>query len=123
MSVDTRPYRFKLLRATAWANGTLDENERRTLNRFARSLFSGDEMDTALRALYLPLTLDEALASAPLPEHRGQRFGFELLHECIAMAGIDGVVDERERAFLHRLGETFRFENDFVNLLIENRPR
>lgn len=116
-------WEFELLLGLAWADGVFDSSERGLLADWAASLPSPAERQQALEWLEHPGKPEELLANAPDPGWTSQSRGFQLLAHCVVVAASDGEIDSQELEFLVHLGSIFRFERDFVELLVNERRK
>jgi hypothetical protein len=99
----------------------LDPAEADSLREWAATFPSEEERQHALSSIERPISAEDVLNSVPDPEWVSQSRGFELLVHCVLIASADGHIDSNERNFLIHLGKMFRFEKDFVEMLIRER--
>jgi hypothetical protein len=118
--MEERLWTFRLLVGMADANKVIGDEERRLLETAIDAMFDGaEERERALEAIRTPPDLTALLANTPSPMVTSQSFGYRILTECVSLAAADNDISGEECAFLFELGRFYRFDPDFVSMLIE----
>ena len=110
---------LRLLAALSWADGTLAEDERATLERLIEaSDLDGDERATARGWLAVQVEIDEAAIDSL---SHNQRLATYQAAVRIALSDADLAVEER--SFLDRVRDTLGISEDDAAEIEESMPR